>query len=69
MRDRVVLEDGVSFPGTSYAESVLKPVFGDQRDHLFQAMMQVHRAHVCMLEETTIISRGEAAGGPYTSGG
>jgi argininosuccinate lyase len=59
--DQIALEDGSIFPGKSYVESVLRPVFEQQRDSLYQAMMEVQRAHVRMLFDTEILSRKEAA--------
>jgi len=53
--------EGHSFPGKTYVEDLLKPVFYDQRDYLFHAMFEIHRAHVVMLSEQQIISTEEAA--------
>ena len=36
------------------------PVFNDQRDYLFHAMFDIHRAHVIMLSEQKIIKEEEA---------
>ncbi len=54
------LEDGASFPGKIYVDELLKPVFKDQRDYLFDAMFMIHRAHTTMLKEQKIISADEA---------
>ncbi|MBA4541449.1 MULTISPECIES: argininosuccinate lyase [Thermoactinomyces] len=59
--DRIAREDGSVFPGKTYAESILRPVFELQRDHLYHAMMEVQRAHVRMLFDAEILSRQEAA--------
>ncbi|WP_349408688.1 argininosuccinate lyase [Pseudalkalibacillus sp. SCS-8] len=52
--------DGSSFPGKTFANDLLKPLFEDQRKHLFESMMRVHRAHTIMLKEQQIITEGEA---------
>lgn len=51
-----VKEEGDSFPGKTYVEELLKPVFNDQRDYLFDAMFALHRAHVIMLNEQSLLS-------------
>jgi argininosuccinate lyase len=55
-----IRKDGDSFPGKTYVVQLLKPVFNDQRDYLFHAMFDIHRAHVIMLAEQGIIERKEA---------
>lgn len=52
--------EGISFPGKTYIEELLKPIFNDQRDFLFEAMFDIHRAHVIMLSEQQIIKRDVA---------
>ncbi|WP_423798621.1 argininosuccinate lyase [Neobacillus sp. SAB-20_R2A] len=52
--------EGNAFPGKTYIEELLKPIFNDQRDFLFEAMFDIHRAHVIMLSEQQIIKRDEA---------
>ncbi|WP_026693015.1 argininosuccinate lyase [Peribacillus kribbensis] len=52
--------EGSVFPGKTYVEELLKPVFNDQRDFLFHVMFDIHRAHVIMLEEQKIIESSEA---------
>ncbi|MYL34368.1 argininosuccinate lyase [Pontibacillus yanchengensis] len=52
-------EDGIGFPGKTYAEELLKPVFNDQKEHLFDSMFMIHRAHTIMLKEQAIISEEE----------
>lgn len=55
-----IKNEGSSFPGKTYIEELLMPVFNDQRDYLFHVMFDIHRAHVIMLSEQDIISRDEA---------
>ena len=54
------LEDGAAFPGKTYVNALLKPVFKDQRDYLFDAMFMIHRAHTTMLKERGIITEEDA---------
>ncbi|MDN4593299.1 argininosuccinate lyase [Polycladomyces subterraneus] len=60
-REEWLKKDGATFPGKTYVECLLKPVFNYQRDYLFSAMFQVHRAHVLMLCDRGILSKEEAA--------
>ncbi|CAH0346513.1 argininosuccinate lyase [Bacillus sp. CECT 9360] len=52
--------EGTAFPGKTYVEELLMPVFNDQRDYLFHVMFDIHRAHVIMLAEQGIIDLDEA---------
>ncbi|PFG04378.1 argininosuccinate lyase [Bacillus sp. es.034] len=58
--DDFIKSEGISFPGKTYVEELLMPVFNDQRDYLFHVMFDIHRAHVIMLSEQHIISKPEA---------
>lgn len=58
--EEFIQREGTTFPGKTYVEELLKPVFNDQRDFLFDAMFAIHRAHVTMLAEQKIISQDEA---------
>lgn len=60
VREKFEVEDGTEFPGKVYVDTLLKPVFYDQREHLFEAMFHIHRAHTQMLSEQKIISMEEA---------
>lgn len=55
-----IKNEGSVFPGKTYVEELLKPVFNDQRDYLFHAMFDIHQAHVIMLCEQKIIKEEEA---------
>lgn len=59
-REKVLAADGRRFPGKTYVDCLLKPVFHDQRNFLFRAMFQVHRAHVVMLCDQGLLSEAEA---------
>ncbi|WP_099159718.1 argininosuccinate lyase [Virgibacillus ndiopensis] len=52
--------EGVDFPGKTFVESLLKPVFYDQKEHLFDAMFMIHKAHTTMLMEQKILTQDEA---------
>ncbi|QQZ10106.1 argininosuccinate lyase [Heyndrickxia vini] len=58
--EEFIKEEGTVFPGKTYVEELLKPVFNDQKDYLFHVMFDIHRAHVIMLAEKSIISEEEA---------
>ncbi|MFZ7944090.1 argininosuccinate lyase [Neobacillus sp. 19] len=58
--EEFIKTEGTAFPGKTYVEELLMPVFNDQRDFLFHVMFDIHRAHVIMLEEQNIIKTDEA---------
>ena len=60
LKEDFIKEDGRSFPGKVYVEALLKPVFNDQRNFLFDAMFALHRAHVVMLKEQNLLPKDEA---------
>ncbi|GAQ17546.1 argininosuccinate lyase 1 [Oceanobacillus picturae] len=51
--------EGIEFPGKTYVEHLLKPLFQDQKDYLFEAMFKIHKAHTIMLTEQKIITKEE----------
>ncbi len=60
-KDDFIKQEGTEFPGKTYVEHLLRPVFNDQRDYLFKHMFNIHRAHVVMLSEQDIIKKCDAA--------
>ncbi len=60
-KDDFIKQEGTVFPGKTYVEHLLRPVFNDQRDYLFKHMFNIHRAHVVMLSEQRILDKSEAA--------
>ncbi|WP_419881669.1 argininosuccinate lyase [Peribacillus sp. B-H-3] len=60
MFEEFIKSEGTVFPGKTYVEQLLRPVFNDQRDFLFHVMFDIHRAHVIMLAEAGIIEKSEA---------
>jgi argininosuccinate lyase len=59
-KDEFIKSEGTSFPGKTYVDHLLRPVFNDQRDYLFKQMFQIHRSHVVMLAEQGILDKKEA---------
>ncbi|AZB44633.1 argininosuccinate lyase [Bacillus sp. FJAT-42376] len=59
-KEEFILSEGSHFPGKTYEEHLLRHVFNDQRDYLFNEMFAIHRAHVVMLADQDILSRKEA---------
>ncbi|MFC0299250.1 argininosuccinate lyase [Virgibacillus soli] len=53
-------KDGSQFPGKVFSETLLKPIFYDQKEHLFDAMFMIHKAHTKMLAEQKILTEDEA---------
>jgi argininosuccinate lyase len=59
-KDSFTKKEGTRFPGKTYVENLLRPVFNDQRDFLFKHMFNIHCAHVVMLAEQGILDKKEA---------
>ncbi|WP_226037439.1 argininosuccinate lyase [Aquibacillus saliphilus] len=59
MKEHFQALEGVEFPGKTYVDELLKPVFDDQKEHLFEAMFKIHRAHTTMLTEQGILTHEE----------
>lgn len=55
IRDQILVKDGSGFPGKSYADAVLAPNFEAAKQHLFEPMLMIHRAHLVMLVERGIL--------------
>lgn len=53
-------KDGSQFPGKIFSETLLKPIFDDQKNYLFDAMLMIHKAHTTMLAEQSILTKEEA---------
>ena len=54
-RKRVNEEEGVQFPSNSYRQMVLQPAYDEARKHFLDAMVQIHIAHLKMLEEQKLV--------------
>lgn len=61
-REEVQAYDGISFPGRTFANTVLEPVFNTQRDYYYHDFLYISYAHVVMLAEQKIITEDEARG-------
>ncbi|WP_175615760.1 argininosuccinate lyase [Piscibacillus halophilus] len=59
LKQQFQLEDGTQFPGKTYANELLKPVFDDQKEYLLEAMLLIHEAHTIMLNEQGILTKSE----------
>jgi argininosuccinate lyase len=53
--------DGISFPGKTFAECVLKPIFNTQKKYYYKPFIKISRAHAIMLNEQNIITDEEVA--------
>lgn len=58
LKQKFESRDGAQFPGKTYVEELLKPVFNDQKEYLLEPMLEIHKAHTIMLAEQGIISPG-----------
>jgi len=59
-RAEIAEQDGRCFPGRSYAEAVLSPIYDSAKRELLQPMMAIHRAHLVMLAEQGLVTRESA---------
>ena len=59
-RAEIAAQDGRCFPGRSYAEAVLSPIYESAKHELLGPMMAIHRAHLVMLAEQGLVDPGSA---------
>lgn len=59
-RNRINEEEGTQFPSNSYRQIVLQPAYNEARQHFLDAMVQIHIAHLTMLEEQKLVTSEEA---------
>ncbi len=59
-RNRINAEEGIQFPSNSYRQMVLQPAYNEARQHFLEAMVQIHIAHLKMLEEQKLVTSEEA---------
>lgn len=59
-RNRVNETEGVQFPSNSYRQMVLQPAYDEAKRHFLTAMVQIHIAHLKMLEEQGLVTPEEA---------
>lgn len=62
IREEIIRRDGAVFPGKTFADAVLEPVFNIQRDHYYHIFLEISLAHAVMLAEQGILTGEEAAG-------
>ncbi|MBE3571674.1 MAG: argininosuccinate lyase [Moorella humiferrea] len=60
LRSEIVARDGIAFPGRSFVEAVLRPIYDEAKTNLLLPMIDIHKAHLVMLVEQGIVGR-EAA--------
>ena len=51
--------EGVQFPSNSYRHIVLQPAYNEARKHFLTSMIQIHIAHLKMLEEQHLIAKDD----------
>lgn len=59
-RNRVSLEEGSQFPSNIYRKMVLQPAYDEAKKNFLASMLQIHVAHLKMLEEQGLVTREEA---------
>ena len=52
--------EGVQFPSNSYRQMVLQPAYDEAKRHFLTSMVQIHIAHLKMLEEQQLVSAEDA---------
>ncbi len=60
-RDRIFKMEGTNFPGATYSEVVLAPAYENAKHVLLEPMIAIHKAHLIMLVEQSLLSEKEAA--------
>lgn len=59
-KKRVNRIEGTDFPSKTYREMVLQPAYDEAKKHFLHSMIQIHIAHLKMLEEQGIVSESDA---------
>jgi argininosuccinate lyase len=59
-KDRITKDEGAEFPSKTYRKMVLQPAYDEAKKHFLHSMIQIHAAHLKMLEEQGIISESDA---------
>ena len=59
-KDRVTLEEGSQFPSNIYRQMVLQPAYDEAKKNFLALMIQIHIAHLKMLEEQGLVTHEEA---------
>ena len=59
-RNHINEVEGIQFPSNSYRQMVLQPAYDEAKRHFLTSMIQIHIAHLKMLEEQQIVSKEDA---------
>ena len=59
-RNRISLEEGSKFPSNIYRKIVLQPAYDEAKKNFLSSMLQIHIAHLKMLEEQQLVTHDEA---------
>ncbi|MDQ0862319.1 argininosuccinate lyase [Bacillus sp. V2I10] len=59
-RNQIIELEGDSFPSKSYTSLVLKPAYNEAKKNFLKSMLQIHTAHLVMLQEQGLVTEEEA---------
>ncbi|NLY79245.1 MAG: argininosuccinate lyase [Lysinibacillus sp.] len=59
-KSRINQSEGTHFPSKSYRKIVLQPAYDEAKKHFLKSMVQIHIAHLKMLEEQQLVSKEDA---------
>jgi len=59
-KSKIIELEGHQFPSNSYRQMVLQPAYEEAKKHFLHPMMQIHIAHLKMLEEQQLLSSEDA---------
>jgi argininosuccinate lyase len=59
-REAIFAEEGSSFPGATYKETVLEHAYDNAKRNLLDAMMAANKAHLIMLAEQDLVTPADA---------
>ena len=59
-KSRINAHEGNHFPSNSYRQMVLQPAYEEAKKNFLKSMVQIHIAHLKMLEEQKLVTAGEA---------
>lgn len=59
-KDLIHKREGIHFPSNSYRQIVLQPAYDEAKKHFLHSMVQIHTAHLKMLEEQKLVSKEDA---------
>ncbi|MFC7688037.1 argininosuccinate lyase [Ureibacillus sp. GCM10028918] len=59
-KSRINAQEGNHFPSNTYRQMVLQPSYDEAKKHFLRSMVQIHIAHLKMLEEQKLVGEKEA---------